>query len=496
MTVWTEHVTAALLGTQRRRPPRLPGIPETAEDPAARLLDQAGLLAVQKRAGRKPAAAEPIAPAPAESRRPVPSAAARRLEQILLGDKSRMLPEWLGAAADRGFRVPARNLPDLLDKGRSDRSIRPYIARAAGRRGAWLALQNPDWAYLLTESEASVDEVADWETGTRGQRVAFLTSLRLRDAAAARALLGQGWAKETAPDRAAFLATFEHGLSGADEEFLESALDDRGKDVRQLAADLLSLLPGSRYAARMAGRARGLIRPEQRTVRLRSQTWVWVSPPEDHDDEMARDGIPFHPAGSFAPGDQRVGTRAAWLREILARTPLATWTELFGLPAMEVVCLPVIDDFARDVHLGWARAALRQRNAEWARALLKGGVVIEESEALADLLQVLPDGEREAAAADLIHWAEGHADLMRVLGRIPGPWTGRLADAVLAALAGALRNSEDSRHVAQLCKLADERLGPETAPRLDELTSKYDTWPLAELAETLRFRHEMLQELL
>ncbi|MEO5878060.1 MAG: hypothetical protein ABIS86_15290, partial [Streptosporangiaceae bacterium] len=80
MTVWTEHVTAALLGTQRRPPPRLPGIPETTEDPAARLLDQAGLLAVQKRAGHRPADAEPIAPAPAESTRPVPAAAARRLE--------------------------------------------------------------------------------------------------------------------------------------------------------------------------------------------------------------------------------------------------------------------------------------------------------------------------------------------------------------------------------------------------------------------------------
>ncbi|OLT35755.1 hypothetical protein BJF79_31835 [Actinomadura sp. CNU-125] len=71
--------------------------------------------------------------------------------------------------------------------------------------------------------------------------------------------------------------------------------------------------------------------------------WIWVGAPEEHDAGLARDGVPFHPGGSFAPrpGSGPVGTRGAWLREILARTPLTAWTSLFGLPPAAIVRLPV-----------------------------------------------------------------------------------------------------------------------------------------------------------
>ncbi|GLZ12400.1 hypothetical protein Acsp04_26350 [Actinomadura sp. NBRC 104425] len=533
--VWNEHVTAALLGTRRRSAPPLPQAPAEAGDAAERLLDQAALLTVRRRAGRRASGGvEPIAPAPVEDLPVVSPAAARRLELILGGTQIRVLPEWLEAAAAHGRRVPARLLPDLLERGRSDRMLRPYIARAAGRRGVWLALQNTEWAYLVGAGDDPGGGPEVWRTGTRNQRVAYLTALRGTDPAAAREALRETWGREPAPDRAAFLATFEHGLSADDEQFLESALEDRGKDVRQTAADLLARLPGSAYAARMAARARACVRAEERTVQGRRRTWVLVEPPRTHDEGLARDGVPFHPTGSFAPGGRSggpVGTRSAWLREILARTPLSAWTDLFGLPPGEIVCLPVADAAgradaraadaraARDMHIGWARAALRQRDVAWARALLKGGVMVDEPEALADLLQVLPGGEREQAAADLIRWVDGDPDLLRVLERIPGPWTGRLADAVVAALAAAAeRRARSHEHtLTQLCRLADQRLGPDAAPRLEAVAARLGTaapgttapgtaapgvrasgaagHALAELIETLRFRHDMLKEL-
>ncbi|GAA0942206.1 DUF5691 domain-containing protein [Actinocorallia libanotica] len=498
MSVWEEHVTAALLGTQRKAAPELAEVPLAEEDAAARLLDQAEQLAVLRRAGRRPGKVEAGlvgAPAPAETLPVVPPAAGRRLERLLGGDRPRLLPEWLGEAAARGYRVPARSLPDLLDKGRGDRAVRPLIARTAGQRGAWLALQNADWAYLLTESAASVEAVADWAGGTRAQRVAYLTALRLSDPDAAREKLLESWTRETAPDRAAFLATFEHGLSGADEEFLERALDDRGKDVRQHAADLLARLPRSAYARRMAERAQGLLRLEKRTVRARRRTRIVVALPEEHDDAMARDGIPFHPPGSFSPSAARTGARTAWLREILARTPLDSWTEASGLTSGELVALPVADDLAHDVHLGWARAALRQGAADWARSLLGEGALVEEAEAPAGLLELLPEDEQDAAAAELVRAAEDQAHLLRLLSRLPPPWTGPLAEAVLALLESVLPDADATRFVSQLCRLADERLTPEAAPRLQALADRYGKWPLVELAETLRFRHDMLQEL-
>ncbi|SNS77501.1 hypothetical protein SAMN05443665_100940 [Actinomadura meyerae] len=528
MSSWDEHVTAALLGTERRDPPVLPEAPAETGDRAGRLLDQAALLAVRRRAGLVPSgpgrdgkAPEPVALAPVEDVPVVPPAAAARLRRILAGEQLRVLPEWLDAAAAHGRRVPVQALPDLLERGRSDRMLRPSIARACGRRGVWLALQNTDWAYLVGSGDdpGGGDEV--WQTGTRNRRVAYLTRLRGGDPQRARELLSETWSKEPAPDRAAFLATFEHGLSLADEEFLEAALEDRGKDVRQLASDLLARLPGSAYGARMAARARACLTPRTRTVRGRKQTWISVEPPHAHGDDMARDGIPFHPSGSFAPrgGGAPVGTRAAWLREILARTPLSTWTELFGLPPMEIVCLPVTaaggpssesgpgasgsgpgdGSDGRDVHIGWARAALGQNDAAWARALLKGGVMVDEPEVLADLLPVLPAGEREAAAADLIRWVEGRPELLRVLERVPGPWTGPLAAAVVATLtASAGRPTRRDEHlITQLCRLADQRLDPAAAPRLAPLTEPDAGAPRAvsDLVAALRFRDEMLKEL-
>ncbi|MCW2902760.1 MAG: hypothetical protein JWO67_5025 [Streptosporangiaceae bacterium] len=508
---WREHVGVALVGTRRRPAGALPETPEGDADPAGRLLDQAALLTVRRRAGLLPGTAQPVAPAPEETAPVVSPEAARRLQRILAGEQARVLPEWLETAAGAGYRVPPRLLPDLLDRGRADRALRPHIARAAGRRGLWLAMQNTDWAYLVAVDvgAAAGGDQAVWETGGRGERIAHLARLRRADPAAALTMLAGTWAREPAPDRAVFIATFDEGLSHGDEDFLEAALDDRGQDVRRIAADFLARLPGSAYGRRMSDRALGCVRPEQRTVRGRAQQWIIVEHPQGHDDTMQRDGIPFHAA-------ERVGNRAGWLREILARTPLSTWTELFGVRAMEVVCLPIggaeagdhdphnphqmhsphEPHSAKDVHLGWARAAVRQRDTAWARALLKAGVVLDEVEALADLLTVLPAAERAGAAADLIRWVEGHADLLRVLGRIPGPWTGELADAVVGTLESASRQADTARFVAQLCRMADERLTPDAVPRLNEISPQgAESWPVTELAETLRFRHAMLGEL-
>jgi uncharacterized protein DUF5691 len=477
---WAEHVTAALLGTRRRSAPAFPDAGGDSADEAARLLAQAALLTVRRRAGRRPEPAEPLAPAPAETAPVVSPAAAGRVERILAGEQARVLPEWLAAAAAADRRVPAGILPDLLDRGRTDRALRPHIARAGGRRAMWLALRNPDWAYLVGEPAvprpADPGDATDWETGGRDRRLTYLERLRDVDPGAARAALRGTWASEPAADRAAFLATFERGLGPADEEFLTEALADRAKDVRHVAAGLLARLPGSAYGRRLAERAAAHLRAERRRHRHGERTWIIVEPP----------------AGG-----------AAALRDLLAHTPPRTWTALFGLPAAEVVRLPIADDHDNDVHIGWASAAVLCRDAEWARALLAAGVVgagtaAGSLEAAVDLLEVLPAAEREAAAAGLLRGADGYRGLMRVLDRIPGPWAGALADAVLtalAALADAVGRLDGARYLGQLCRLADERLSPDVADRLVEITRRHDTWPLAELAETLRFRRDMLEEL-
>src|SRR6266545_2542158 len=217
VTAWDELVSTALVGTERRPVPAVTvagvvaaaphattahGGLAHAEDPAALLLDRAALLAVQRRAGRVAGRAAPLPLAPAERTPPARPAAARRLVRLLAGDHHEVLPEWLDAAAAHGVRAPADLLPDLLAFGRRDRSLRAAIAAVAGRRGRWLAGLNPEWAYLLAESELGDDQPDPeaWELGTAVQRRDHLARLRDGDPAAARELLAASWSKETAAD--------------------------------------------------------------------------------------------------------------------------------------------------------------------------------------------------------------------------------------------------------------------------------------------------------
>ncbi len=210
-----------------------------------------------------------------------------------------------------------------------------------GQRGRWLARYRPDW---LRVAEAGVPAVPDdpelWATGPRDERLGYLTQLRDRDPAAARDLLAAGWDRETGDDRALLIGVLAHGLSGADEEFLEAALADRKGAVREEAARLLGRRPGSAFNRRAAERAAGLLRVERHALRRR----LVAEPPAEET-----------------------------LAEVVAAAPLGLWEERFGLEAAQIVALPVMGGRAAEVHAGWRMAAIREASPEWAEALLAAG---------------------------------------------------------------------------------------------------------------------------
>jgi hypothetical protein len=129
------------------------------------------------------------------------------------------------------------------------------------------------------------------------------------------------------------------------------------------------------------------------------------------------------------------------------------------------------------------RAALRQRDPDWAGALLA-------LHPYRELLPVLPPGERSAHAVRLIRDADFY-ELPVLLSGLPGPWSGELAEVVLARIRKLKRHDWQ---LNQLCRLAAGRLPPEFAQRAAELVAD-PTPELADLAATLRFRHDMLKEL-
>ncbi|MDN5385667.1 DUF5691 domain-containing protein [Streptomyces sp. LB8] len=520
---WEELVTTALLGTDRRTPPG--GAPGRTAPLA--LLDAAAVQTLRRRAGLRPArAAERPEPAPADPRPPLPAAAARRLATLLADrpgaagggrrgaapDLMELLPQWLAAANARGYAAPPEALPALLDAARSRTDLRPAVLTFGGPRALWLARFNPDWRFALRASPGvslpgpqDADRVRRlWEEGLFAERVALLAALRARRPAEARELLASTWATERAEDRLMFLDSLRTGLGPDDEPFLEQALSDRSRNVRATAAELLSALPGSAFAARMAARAGACVALDH----TRGTPTVVVEAPHQCDADMERDGVvPRAPTGR--------GERSWWLGQLVEAAPLGTWhARLGGRTAQEIVALPVADGWRDELHAAWCRAAVRQRDASWARALLgspsapeaagPGALSLAER---ARLLGTLDAAERAAWVAGFIA-AHGLSEAFQLLGVCAVPWAAPLGRAVVDALNIARDAGSYPWSFSGVMGLAERCLDPAEASRLEGLLAVPDEpedaspgaggyWAEAfqRLVTTLRLRSAMEEEL-
>ncbi|MEP7764365.1 DUF5691 domain-containing protein [Sanguibacter sp. 25GB23B1] len=550
---WDALVSAALLGAARRPvdPSTLPGavgevgarLPET--DPAARLLDAAALLTVARRAGLRPetrAVPAGTAPldgtardraaldrAPLETAPLVSRAAAARLDGLLSGardDADALLDQWLDAAGRRGLRVPPDRLPALLDWA-ARRTHRTAVLPVLGERGRWLAAHRDRWARTLDRADAaaptqtaspetsSVDSSSvdtTWTHGTPLERQRWFGALRRADAAAARAaLLALDWNRQDGDSRLAFVEALARGLDLPDEEVLDRALADRRKDVRAVATHLLARVPGGRFQVQAAARALACVRvehpPRPSLMARRPGPRIVVTLPD------AGDTTPW-PAGMLET-PRGTGDRAWLLRHLVETTPLHLWTQSTGLSPEALLALPVADDLADVLHLGWARAAVRESDPTWARLLAPsttGGLSV-------DLLRLLPPAERVGLvvttlasdtaerlgdqpadpAAALAAAGRRHAVVGSALASVAGPWPAPVVDAVLRWLTGSPSPAHEHSAVARQAsrdlptdtgtesrlRAAAGGLPPDDPRRRTILT----------LADTLLYRRQMIEEL-
>lgn len=526
-SAWEDLVTVALLGTDRRP---VPGRAAAGREAPVALLNAAAVETVRRRAGLRPArAAARPAPAAEDPRPPLPPAAARRLVQLLADrpgtgsggrrntapDLMELLPQWLALANARGFAPPPEALPALLDAARGRTDLRPAALTFAGPRALWLARLNPDWRFALRAAPGSGTHLPDpadadrvrrlWQEGLFAERVALLAAVRAREPVAARELLQSTWATERAEDRLMFLDSLRTRLGAADEPFLERALGDRSRNVRTTAAELLSALPESALAARMAGRAGSCVAVDHTR---RDAPVIVVEPPHKCDAAMERDGVVAKaPAGR--------GERSWWLGQLVEGAPLGSWSRrLGGRSPQEIVALPVADDWRGELHAGWCRAAVRQRDAGWSRALLgepsvpqaagPGAVSLAER---AKLLATLGAEERSAWVAGFIA-AHGLSEAFQLLGACSLPWSPALGRAVVDALNIARDAGSYPWSFSGVMGLAERCLDPSEAARLDTLTATPEEaedaspgaggyWAEAfqRLVTTLRLRAAMSEEL-
>ncbi len=171
--------------------------------------------------------------------------------------------------------------------------------------------------------------------------------------------------------------------------------------------------------------------------------------------------------------------RGAWLlRLVVAHSPLRVWTG-GGLAPRLLVRLAQESGHAGTLIPAWTTAAVRQRNAAWAGALLAAGADTPA------LLSVLPPGEAARRVLERLAGEGLTAGTFALLEALGGDWPDAVSRAVLAALPSA-----GLARAAQVTIAA--RLGPGLA---DQTAATLPAFRFATLIDLLAARRDMRKEL-
>lgn len=465
--------------------------------PGEVLLAAAGSAALQQQIGWLPqqvTVEQAAPPAFQDQRPPLPATATSFLERLLNQEHPELLPEFLQAVDQAGFRAPAEQLPHLLEQGAKVPRLRPYIYPLLGEHGRHLAALNPSWNYAIAEFDDWRSLRAQWQQLDLNGRRALLAYIRLQAPADGRQLLESTWKSDPDAVRRDLLRSLEKGLSLDDEPFLERALNDRDLTVRRKAAELLASLPDSRLCQRMIANGSELLLS---TPLLKTK--INVRFPQVIADELVRDGVSRPAAAEATPNE-----RTRMLIQIVGAIPLPHWGITWNANPVEIVHAIQTSKWPRTLTTALATAAQRQRNVEWAVALLEEDGY---SDRTARLIAILPpdrcfaevrkrlDGNHQIGAAS--------TPLIRFLRHWPHPWdlpTSRIWVDFLVGQAKAKQESKASPVLRHQMRQLARQCVPQVANYAAEAFATNelsDPWKQAikPFLKTLTFRHEMLETL-
>jgi len=528
MNAWQELLKVALLGTERQTKAPVvdealipymdqlyPGgqVPPDNQREAA-YLSAAALISTYHRAGLQPQHFQNPLPAPSpESGQIIVNETAAAHLRLMMTDKelSPLLPEWLQVVADHRLCLPPLLLPQILNMAERQKSLRPAILNVIGDRGRWLAGQQESWQRIIDDAPLNngklnkneldgisleKDELnaALWETGTLAQRVAYLSRQRSLDPAQTHTLLLATWKQDSAGDRAALLQTLQVGLNPGDEEFLQSCLTDKSKEVRQRAAELLAQLPDSALSQRVKSRLQTWLNYAGRSGLMGTLSGkkgvLNVTLPEQWDKAWQLDGIV-----EKAPSGK--GQKAWWLEQTLALIPPALWCAQWNLTAGEILALLPKHEWEEPLRAGLHQAIVLHKDRLFSEAWLRT-ISADENK----LWELLEPEQSERLIADFISHARGDKliNTLYLLPRLQHRWSEPFSRTIVDAwrqvlsdarqrsahyLSHLLKNTALSLHIS-----AGDYFTQQLQAHLSFESPNYK--PVQNAVDTLRFRQDMI----
>jgi hypothetical protein len=429
-------VTTAIIGTGQQATTDL--ATETAVDaltkqithdqPERTLLLAAGAWALYQQAGYMVQAPQlSQQSAPAEQKAVCSAKVTQMLSGLLQGKHDILLLEALERLQQAQRRLPHDLLPQALVYGAKHKELRTALLPVLGERGHWLAQFSPEWSWATPTNTAFINQpLADiealWQEQTLPQRIEILRYVRTIEPDTAREWIASVWKQENAETRARLLCSLEVSLSEKDEEFLERALNDRGKSVCAQAIQLLAVIPSSAFNQRMRERADTLLHYTNGLLQVTVQN--------KFDPSWRRDGITQDTKSKNL-------TPEAFL-QIISRVSPAHWEERFAAsPALLIEAVSASeqtsDGWMEVIAKGWTNAAHAYNTTTWFEPLLDWWPkhAPEDSDEYIELFKHLPQDRAEQRV--LSNLFAGTA-WMEELMALPQPWSSSFSSTCLQTL--------------------------------------------------------------
>ncbi|NJK96716.1 MAG: hypothetical protein HC905_18960 [Bacteroidales bacterium] len=424
-------ITTALLGTAKKQlsPDELPEPlkaaleGQTADDNETTFLRSASLALNYLKAGTKPLQITLPANEAPDEEKPYCSPEAMMVLKELLSNKYHHLTWfWCKHCRDKGFIVQPEMLPELFEWGVSTKKQwSTLFSEVIGKRGLWLSQFSDDWKFVTF-----TDEDGDWDTTTLPQRVNLLKQLRMQNPSEARIKIETVWKEENAAARQELLATLIIALSHDDEVFLNRTLNDKSQKVKELAWQLLKLIPDSaiiqKYRSILQnsivitlGKMLGLINKTSIDIRLKLP-----------DEEIFTTGI------QNLSSDKRISDDNFILMQLISEVPPEFWTEHFNTSPGEIVKMFASRDELKKFQGSLVNSILKFKSKLWAK-LVADNFNVESIQ----LLPLLEAGDKIKYAEHLLKVSPNIAEIVNALRNEEHPveWNNNLSRQLISVMA-------------------------------------------------------------
>jgi hypothetical protein len=294
---------------------------------------------------------------------------------------------WCKRCREKNLIVQPHLLPALFEWGVSTKKHWSGLFRSViGNRGIWLSKFSDEWSFVKDD-----EKMTDWETASLRQRIAYLKKVRTENPAEAIDRIRSVWKEENAASRVELMETLNIGISGADEEFLTQQLNDRSQKVKEIAWELLKLIPGSQVILAYQqvlddsfivsqGKKFGLINKTTIEVKLQISNA-----------EILKTGIQTLSNTKEISDDDYI------LMQLISEVPPAFWESKLGCDAAEVVRWFALKDELRGFQSSLCEAVLKFQVRTWSKEMLT-----QFTNPRPPLLELLDENERSLYAEKIL----------------------------------------------------------------------------------------------